>query len=76
MAWTGGEFGGEWAHVYVWLDPFAVHLTLSQHCLLIGYTPQYKIKSKKRKKKQEQYCNKSYKDSKNGSHQKKSLKHY
>jgi len=40
-----GGRGGEWAHVYVWLDPFAVHLTLSQHCLLIGYTPQYKIKS-------------------------------
>ena len=69
----GGEFGGEWTPVYVWLDPFALHLKLSQqHCLLIGYTPQYKIKSKKKKKKreQEQYWNKSYKDSKNGSHQK------
>ena len=38
-AWTGGEFGGEWIHVCVWLSPFAVHLKLSQHCLLIGYTP-------------------------------------
>ena len=28
---TGGEFGGEWMHVYVWLSPFAVHLKLSQH---------------------------------------------
>ena len=31
-AWMGGEFGGEWIHVYVWLSPFAVHLKLS-HCL-------------------------------------------
>ena len=29
-AWMGGESGGEWLHVYVWLSPFAVHLTLSQ----------------------------------------------
>ena len=34
----GGESGGEWIHVNVWLSPFAVHLKLSQHCLLIGYT--------------------------------------
>ena len=27
-AWMGGEFGGEWIHVYVWLSPFAVHLRL------------------------------------------------
>ena len=26
-------------HVYVRLSPFAVHLKLSQHCLLTGYTP-------------------------------------
>jgi len=37
-AWMGGEFGGEWIHVYVWLSPFVVHLKLSQHCLLIGNT--------------------------------------
>ena len=37
-AWMGGEFGGEWTHVYVWLSPFAVHLKLSQHCSLISYT--------------------------------------
>ena len=30
-AWMGGEFGGEWIHVYV-LSPFDVHLKLSQHC--------------------------------------------
>ena len=30
-AWMGGEFGGEWIPVYVWLSPFAVHLKLSQH---------------------------------------------
>ena len=27
----GGEFGGEWIHVYIWITPFAVHLNLSQH---------------------------------------------
>ena len=27
-AWMGGEFEGEWIHV--WLSPFAVHLKLSQ----------------------------------------------
>ena len=27
--WMGGEFGGEWIHVDVWLNPFAVHLKLS-----------------------------------------------
>ena len=31
-AWMGGEFGGEWIHVYVQLSPFAVHVKLSQHC--------------------------------------------
>ena len=30
--WVGGEFGGEWLHIYVWLSPFTVHLKLSQHC--------------------------------------------
>ena len=28
----GGEFEGEWIHVYVWLSPFTVHMKLSQHC--------------------------------------------
>ena len=31
-AWMGGESGGEWIYVYVWLSHFAVHLKLSQHC--------------------------------------------
>ena len=31
-AWMGGEFGGEWIHVYVRLSPFTVHLKLSQYC--------------------------------------------
>ena len=35
--WMGGEFGGEWIHVYIWLSPFALHLKLSQHYLLISY---------------------------------------
>ena len=34
---------GEWAHVYVWQSPFAVHLELSQHCW--SATLQYKTKS-------------------------------
>ena len=38
-AWMGGEFGGEWIHVYVWLRHFITHLNLLQHCLLISYTP-------------------------------------
>ena len=40
-AWVGGEFGGEWMHVYVWLSPLAVRLKLPQHRLLISYTPVY-----------------------------------
>ena len=31
-AWTRGESGGKRIHVYVWLNPFVVDLTLSQHC--------------------------------------------
>ena len=46
----GGVFGAERVHVYVWLNPFAVHLILLQHCLLIGHTP---IQNKKLKKKKE-----------------------
>ena len=32
-SWMEREFGGKWIHVliYVWLNPFAVHLKLSQH---------------------------------------------
>ena len=30
-AWMGGDFGGEWIHVYAWLSPYAIHLKLSQH---------------------------------------------
>ena len=28
VAWMGGEFGGEWVHVYIWLSPLAVRLKL------------------------------------------------
>jgi len=28
-AWMGGEFGGEWIDMYVWLSSFTVHLKLS-----------------------------------------------
>jgi len=37
-AWMGQEFGGEWLHVYAWLNPFSVQLKLIT-ALLIGYTP-------------------------------------
>ena len=36
-----GEFGGEWIHVHVWLNPFTIHLKLS-HCS--SAIRQYKIK--------------------------------
>ena len=29
-ALIGGEFGGGWIHVYVWLSPFTVHLKQSK----------------------------------------------
>ena len=45
-AWMGGEFGGEWIHVCVWLSPFIVHLKLSQHYLLTAYTPMQNKKLK------------------------------
>ena len=44
-AGMGGEFGGEWIHVYVWLSPFTVDLKLSQ-----GYTLIQNKKLKKKKK--------------------------
>ena len=50
-AWMGGEFGGEWIHVYVWLSPFAAHLKLTT--LLISYTPIQNKKFKKIKFKRE-----------------------
>ena len=28
-AGMGGEFGGEWIHVYIWMSPCAIHLKLS-----------------------------------------------
>ena len=46
--WIGGEFGGEGMHAHVWLSLFTIHLKLSQHCLLIDYTP---IQNKNFKKK-------------------------
>ena len=45
--WMEDDFGREWIHVYVWLSPFTAHLTLSQHCLLTGYTPKQNKKFKK-----------------------------
>ena len=29
-AWMGREFGWDWKHVYMWLNPFAMHLKLSR----------------------------------------------
>ena len=33
-AWMGGEFGGEWIHVYIWLSPFPVHLN---YCSIVNW---------------------------------------
>ena len=30
-AWMGGEFGGAWIRVYVWLSSFTVHLKLPSY---------------------------------------------
>ena len=37
-AWMREYFRGEWIHVHEWLSPITVHLKLSEHSLLIGYT--------------------------------------
>ena len=29
IAWMGVGCAGEWIHVYVWLGPFAIHLTVT-----------------------------------------------
>ena len=42
-SWMGGEFGGEWIHICVWVSPFDVTFTT----LLIGYI---QIQNKKLKK--------------------------
>ena len=42
----GGQFGEEWIHVYVRLNPFAVYLTLSQLFVNRLY-PNTKAKGKK-----------------------------
>ena len=31
-ALIGGEFGGDWIHVCIWLSPFNARLKLLQHC--------------------------------------------
>ena len=43
-AWMGGEFGGEWVHVFVWWSFSTVYLKLL-HC----FSTQYKINNFKRK---------------------------
>ena len=40
---------GECIHLHIWLSLFTVHLKLSEHSLLIGYTP-IQNKSEKKKK--------------------------
>ena len=37
--------GREWIRIHVWLSPFAVHLRLSLHCLLIGSAATAAVKS-------------------------------
>ena len=38
-AWMGGEFGGDWIHLYVWLSESLQCSTETLTTLLIGYTP-------------------------------------
>ena len=38
-----GSLGQNRIHVNVWLNLVTVHLKLSQHCLLIGYTPIHNV---------------------------------
>ena len=47
-AWMGGKLGGEWVIIYEWFSLFLVHLKLSQHCLLISYTPRQNKKFKEK----------------------------
>ena len=51
----GRVLGGEWIHVYVWLNPFSIYLKLSQHCLFISYIPVQNKKPKCKKKKKKSY---------------------
>ena len=44
-AWMGGEFGGEWIHVYVWLSESLCCSPETITALLIGYTPIKNLKS-------------------------------
>ena len=37
-AWMGEDLGEEWIHVYIWLNPFAFHLKLSQPVVNWLYT--------------------------------------
>ena len=42
-AWMGGEFGGEWTRVYIWLSPLScTPKTITT--LLISYIPVYNLK--------------------------------
>jgi len=45
-AWMGGDFGGEWMRVHVWLCPFTVQLKLLYHNFVNQLYPNTKIKSK------------------------------
>ena len=43
-AWMGGEFGGEWIHVYVWLSPSAVHWNYNN---IVNWLYSNEVKKKK-----------------------------
>jgi len=47
----GGEFGGDWTHLYVWLSESLQGSTETLTTLLIGYTPIQNKNSKKQKQK-------------------------
>ena len=61
----GGEFGGVWIFVYVWLSPFAIYLTVNR---LHHNTKKKSLKKKgARARYSESYCIKEKKSKRMGS---------
>ena len=55
--WEGSLGKNGYMYRYVWLNPFAVHLKLSQHSLLVSYTSIQSKKLKKKETKRISFCN-------------------
>ena len=57
LAWTGGEFGGEWIHAYVWVSPFTVHLKLSYQLYAPIQNKSFFKKIKIQRNPENHFCN-------------------